>query len=932
MEQKYYASSADPNRTIAELQARIAAMNEDQDQLRMYLAEANVSHNLHHEERRLDAYKLAEKDEIQVQMAYELNTAQEALHAAHNKWQTDNQTVTGQINAMKKEALNAEERAAVAFARDAAAHAQQLVSSQDDLTKQIASTDIVQKELNDQITRQAQELEILTATNAQSVRDYQVALQQVNDKNLAIVNLEAQISTSMEIDTDDTEVLKNRLAAKGVEFVNLEQSYAALVAVGAAQTLSINDFETARIATDAEIITQREQAIIDNMTLEDLKRKCEESEHSRALLITELEKSIPDPRNGGSAGQENPEVLQLVVINKKLYSNIQTLNAQIAKASRDLEDQAAAASATIVNWETSNLGLLQTITVLEDNLQDHAFTRAGSPERTAPTGGHVGTNLASLSEREILMMINNAISHNNATGSPHRGRSPVRYDISDEIIPSGRPPRETDDEVGGENNPEGDSYSNYEEDLNTFVDNQEPQDAYGAWMSSDPYGRWQPDAYGGMHGIQRYKEKDEVIVPVFPTGPGVTQWRMNIAKALANTSGRYDQKEINWFVHEGFGPGITFESLADSGAPRFRSIDMKLSQALGKVVKNANNALTIDLATIEEKLIEEGSMLMGRQIAWKIIMFFQTNPICELTYGISDLLNLPWQGDPLVANFLSCWRLILRKMRTKLSDEELGEVLYEKIKHSKQLTSDIAHYDRQPLNHPDRTYQFLLACMDRRIADAQMERNRANDKAAIRSGNVSGFGKMIPAVPAVGGQNPPGKKAQAKAAKALAASTTAEVDSRVAIALAAKGKGKGGKGAGSPTGKGDGKGKGKGKDFKQTPCWFFNCHANGCTKSAEDCSHQHKKLSKAEADKLVKPGSTPGAGGSGSRAASPSGKGKGDGKAQKKGPVDEWCHKFLTGNCKDEHCARLHLEPDVVKTILEKRKVAAAKAKAKAKP
>eukprot|EP00972_Heterocapsa_arctica_P050145 7374546-Heterocapsa_arctica.AAC.1 len=60
---------------------------------------------------------------------------------------------------------------------------------------------------------------------------------------------------------------------------------------------------------------------------------------------------------------------------------------------------------------------------------------------------------------------------------------------------------------------------------------------------------------------------------------------------------------------------------------------MKLSSALGKIVKNANNSLSIDLATIEEKLIEGGSMLMGRQIAWKIIMFFQTNPICDLTYG-----------------------------------------------------------------------------------------------------------------------------------------------------------------------------------------------------------------------------------------------------------------------------------------------------------
>eukprot|EP00972_Heterocapsa_arctica_P109326 16097925-Heterocapsa_arctica.AAC.1 len=63
-----------------------------------------------------------------------------------------------------------------------------------------------------------------------------------------------------------------------------------------------------------------------------------------------------------------------------------------------------------------------------------------------------------------------------------------------------------------------------------------------------------------------------------------------------------------------------------------------------------------------------------------------------------------------------------------------------------------------------------------------MKRNRANDEAAIRSGNVSGFSKL--AAPATGATNPPGKKAVAKAAakaaaKALAASS-ADVDARVA--------------------------------------------------------------------------------------------------------------------------------------------------------
>eukprot|EP00972_Heterocapsa_arctica_P056571 8351305-Heterocapsa_arctica.AAC.1 len=76
--------------------------------------------------------------------------------------------------------------------------------------------------------------------------------------------------------------------------------------------------------------------------------------------------------------------------------------------------------------------------------------------------------------------------------------------------------------------------------------------------------------------------------------------------------------------------------------------------------------------------------------------------------------------------------------------------------------------------------------MQRNITDTQMKRNRANDEAAIRGGNVGGFGKVGPAMSA---PNPPGKKAVAKAAakaaaKALAASN--DVDARVLAALKGK--------------------------------------------------------------------------------------------------------------------------------------------------
>eukprot|EP00972_Heterocapsa_arctica_P009830 1447025-Heterocapsa_arctica.AAC.1 len=69
---------------------------------------------------------------------------------------------------------------------------------------------------------------------------------------------------------------------------------------------------------------------------------------------------------------------------------------------------------------------------------------------------------------------------------------------------------------------------------------------------------------------------------------------------------------------------------------------MKLSASLGKILKTANNALTIDVALLEQQMAEKGTMLMGRQIAWNIYMHFQSKPIMDFTFGVTDLTGLPW--------------------------------------------------------------------------------------------------------------------------------------------------------------------------------------------------------------------------------------------------------------------------------------------------
>eukprot|EP00972_Heterocapsa_arctica_P092053 13577555-Heterocapsa_arctica.AAC.1 len=75
---------------------------------------------------------------------------------------------------------------------------------------------------------------------------------------------------------------------------------------------------------------------------------------------------------------------------------------------------------------------------------------------------------------------------------------------------------------------------------------------------------------------------------------------------------------------------------------------------------------------------------MGRQIAYMIYAHFQTNPKMDFSYGIEDLGDLKWHGDQSIPTSLYVWIILLRMESSKL------------------LEVDLAHYDRQAEDHPDK--------------------------------------------------------------------------------------------------------------------------------------------------------------------------------------------------------------------------------------
>eukprot|EP00972_Heterocapsa_arctica_P028031 4123480-Heterocapsa_arctica.AAC.1 len=195
------------------------------------------------------------------------------------------------------------------------------------------------------------------------------------------------------------------------------------------------------------------------MAIDNLNRKCEEHEHDHSQLKLELENStrITGPR---TAGEHHPDIVKLVTINKRMIHHCQTQEREIEQVRRDMANSIEDASNTIMNWETEVSGLNNTIRRLEDDLQDHKLdlaSRAPSPDRGSPPRDR-GTNLASMTQTDVLAMIDTALVR-------ERGRSPPRYNLAAGDGTNGSP-RGTDEIMGGEGNPMGGNYDGYDADLN----------------------------------------------------------------------------------------------------------------------------------------------------------------------------------------------------------------------------------------------------------------------------------------------------------------------------------------------------------------------------------------------------------------------------------------------------------------------------------
>ena len=177
-------------------------------------------------------------------------------------------------------------------------------------------------------------------------------------------------------------------------------------------------------------------------------------------------------------------------------------------------------------------------------------------------------------------------------------------------------------------------------------------------------------------------------------------------------SGRSDSDILTWW-NAILADGSKFEDFADTGDPRYATVDIKLTSSLTACVREGNKALASKIASLEDEAVSKAQILKGRQIGWLIHHWFRLNPDMKQLYSLQDNSNHTWMGDDKIFEFLELWKQIVANNAVKLDDQQLATVLVQKLPQgSKAIGQDVAYWHRLPECDPQKTYYDLISSME----------------------------------------------------------------------------------------------------------------------------------------------------------------------------------------------------------------------------
>ena len=231
----------------------------------------------------------------------------------------------------------------------------------------------------------------------------------------------------------------------------------------------------------------------------------------------------------------------------------------------------------------------------------------------------------------------------------------------------------------------------------------------------------------GKREVTPYKVKStEFKLGGWPSTIQFAAWRRALRASVAGAS---DSPELaTAWIFEVERPDVTFDSSRPDPSDRLRTMDAKLAEALGRVVKGE---MSRRVAIDAEKAALAGSLLTGRQILFMVYQEYRRDDSKTDHVAYSNLEELgSVSADTTHEAFMSTWEALLLTFKVQPSEAHLYSAFYARLCKVPGLSTTIAHIDRQQFGHEDKSYDFLYAVATRLVQQRREER-QANELAKL---------------------------------------------------------------------------------------------------------------------------------------------------------------------------------------------------------
>ena len=216
---------------------------------------------------------------------------------------------------------------------------------------------------------------------------------------------------------------------------------------------------------------------------------------------------------------------------------------------------------------------------------------------------------------------------------------------------------------------------------------------------------------------KKLKEWDKIPIRELPTVRTKKQWLGRTCTTVALASGRTDDYNVVRWVMIATDTRFSWDDFIWSGQG-YETLDFKLGQALAEFFtddKGKTGEQGQRIFLLASKQIQESGMIpRGRQMINLMWHDLSSGIYVSTVFTWITLTEINLEGNKLM-EFQLRWNAVLEEISVRPDDDSLRDLVLRQFRRCVIFKEDLRYFDNLPVAHPDKTYQWLMAILNKHV-------------------------------------------------------------------------------------------------------------------------------------------------------------------------------------------------------------------------